>query len=225
MPTPTASYETVQRGDVKLAVITLQNPPVNQLSHGVREGLQAGMAKVRADPLVKGVVLQGSNDTFCAGADISEFSSGLKGMFSCLLRGEEDFFSSCWQGPSLPELIFELESLQVPVVASIANFALGGGLELALGAHYRVCEAKAKLGLPEVNLGLLPGAGGTQRLPRITGIPFALKVIVGGVPVSSDVALKAKLVDHVAPKGSSLLEESLQFLVSKVSYCSLSVAH
>ena len=114
-----------------------------------------------------------------------------------------------------------MESLNVPVVASIAKFALGGGLEFALGAHYRVCEETAKLGLPEVNLGLLPGGGGTQRLPRISGLQFSLQMIVGGVPVSASVAQKAKLVDKIAPKGSSLFEESVNFLLEQVSSLTL----
>ena len=135
-------YETREEG--RVAILTLDNAPVNSLANGVRQGLSDGLKKALADDNVKAMVVRGANDTFCAGAEISEFATGIS-------------------GPSLPEVIDEMEACSKPIVACIQKFALGGGLEVALGCHYRVAESNAKVGLPEINLGLLPGAGGTQR--------------------------------------------------------------
>ena len=136
------SYEL--RGDV--AVLKVQNPPVNALSHAVRQGLADAMD--RAESEAKAVVIVGDGRTFFAGADISEFGKPPK-------------------DPWLPDLCNRIESSPILVVAAIHGTALGGGLEVALSAHYRIAVPSAKVGLPEVHLGILPGAGGTQRLPRL----------------------------------------------------------
>jgi 3-hydroxyacyl-CoA dehydrogenase len=120
-------------------------------------------------------------------------------------------------GPSanLNSIITEIELLPIPVVASIERYALGGGLEVALGAHYRVITDKTQLGLPEINLGLLPGAGGTQRLPRVVGVENAIKAMIGGTPFSAKQALQVKLVDKVVPS-AAIFKESVAFLVDVV---------
>ena len=135
-------------GDV--AVITLNSPPVNALSANVREGLFEGFKAATADPAAKAIVLICEGRTFIAGADITEFGGASR-------------------GPSLFDVQEMMENAPKPVIAAIHGTALGGGLEVALVAHYRVAVPSARLGLPEVNLGLLPGAGGTQRLPRVAG--------------------------------------------------------
>ncbi|HQD83498.1 MAG TPA: enoyl-CoA hydratase-related protein, partial [Quisquiliibacterium sp.] len=142
-------------GDV--AIITLNSPPVNALSSPVREGIHSGIAKAIADSAVKAIVLICEGRTFIAGADITEFGKPPK-------------------GPSLAEAQKMIEDAPKPVIAAIHGTALGGGLEVALTCHYRVAVPSAKCGLPEVNLGLLPGAGGTQRLPRIVGVEKALEM-------------------------------------------------
>src|SRR5690349_5706130 len=153
--------------DVK--VITLENPPVNGLGHPVRKGIVEGLAAAEADTAVKAVVIIGSGSGFSGGADIKEF-------------GTEKMTAE----PMLGQVIRAIEGCTRPVVAAIHGMALGGGLELALGCHYRVAVAGAKVGLPEVKLGLLPGAGGTQRLPRVVGLETALNMIVAGEPASSE---------------------------------------
>ena len=151
MPELTESVSIDREGDI--AVITVDNPPVNALSSHVRQGLVDGMAAAVEDG-ASAVVLWCAGRTFIAGADISEFGGAAK-------------------GPSLPEAQAAMENAPIPVIAAIHGTALGGGLEVALCAHYRVGVSSAKFGLPEVNLGLLPGAGGTQRLPRLVGVPKA----------------------------------------------------
>ena len=138
-----------------VAVITVNNPPVNALSHHVRTGIVDGMEAAIADDSVNAIVLICDGRTFIAGADITEFGGAA-------------------QGKSLQEAQAAMENSPKPVVAAIHGTALGGGLETAMAAHYRVGIATAKFGLPEVKLGLLPGAGGTQRLPRVTGVAKAL---------------------------------------------------
>ncbi|KAI4884464.1 hypothetical protein NFI96_020282, partial [Prochilodus magdalenae] len=161
-----------------IALITLTNPPVNALSATVRKSISETVARAFRDTLVKAVVLCGENGIFCGGADIREF-------------GKSEV------GPSLVYMIHDIEAGEKPVVAAIEGVALGGGLELALGCHYRIVHTKARLGLPEVTLGLLPGAGGTQRLPRLTGIPAALDLITTGRHISAKEALSLGIVDRV----------------------------
>lgn len=163
-----------------IAVVTFSNPPVNALGHGVRVGLADALAKLGPDPSVKAIVLTGAGRAFSAGADIAEFRTGPEAPYHI------DIFNG-------------LEALQKPVVAALNGLALGGGLELALGCHYRVAHASvAQLGLPEVKIGILPGAGGTQRLPRLVGVATALDMIVTGTPVNARRAREIGLVDEVA---------------------------
>ena len=161
----------------EIALIIVDNPPVNALSWHVRQGLLDGMTKAVADGAA-GIVLICEGRTFIAGADISEFSGART-------------------GPGLQEVQHVMENATVPVVAAIHGTALGGGLEVALCAHYRVAVTGAKFGLPEVNLGLLPGAGGTQRLPRLTGVPKALEMMTSGRHIGTAEAREAGLVDEV----------------------------
>ncbi|MEJ0043795.1 MAG: enoyl-CoA hydratase/isomerase family protein [Rhizomicrobium sp.] len=147
--------------DGEIGVITLNSPPVNALSAAVRDGLHKGFEAAIADPEVKAIVLICDGRTFIAGADISEFAGGMK-------------------GASLFDVQAMMEDSPKPVIAAIHGTALGGGLEVALCAHYRVAVPSARCGLPEVNLGLLPGAGGTQRLPRIAGPEKALEMVTSG---------------------------------------------
>ena len=163
-------------GDI--AVVTLDSPPVNALSADVRDGLAAAMAAATGDPLVKAVVLICAGRTFIAGADISEFGKPA-------------------HGASLPDVQTAIENSRKPVVAAIHGTALGGGLEVALVCHYRVAVGAAKFGLPEVKLGLLPGAGGTQRLPRVVGAAKALTMVTSGMPIGAKEALTSGLVDAV----------------------------
>jgi 3-hydroxyacyl-CoA dehydrogenase len=168
-------------GDV--AVITLNSPPVNALSFGVRDGLYEGFKAAIADETVKSIVLICDGRTFIAGADISEFGGAAK-------------------GASLFDVQNMMENSPKPVVAAIHGTALGGGLEVALVAHYRVAVPSAKLGLPEVNLGLLPGAGGTQRLPRIVGAEKALEMMTSGSHTPAKAAAAMGLVDELVEEGN-----------------------
>src|SRR5436305_1797275 len=161
-----------------IAIVTVNSPPVNALSAAVRRGIFENVKTAASDAEVKAIVLTCGGRTFIAGADITEFGKPP-------------------QPPSLGEVISALENCPKPVVAAIHGTALGGGLEVALGCHYRVAVKEAKLGLPEVKLGLLPGAGGTQRLPRAVGPELAVKMIVGGDPICAPEALKQGLVDEI----------------------------
>lgn len=176
------SVITTQRiGDT--LVIIANNPPVNALGQAVRAGLAAGIAEAASDAGIRAVVIRCDGRTFFAGADITEF-------------GKPPV------GPSLPEVVDAIEQCPKPVIAAIHGTALGGGLEVALGCHYRIAIGSAKLGLPEVKLGLLPGAGGTQRLPRVVGVADALSMIVTGDPVTAARALEIGLIDRLAePEG------------------------
>ncbi len=160
-----ASYEV--RGQI--AVITLNNPPVNGLGHATRLAVAEGVEKAENDAAIKAIVITGAGKAFSGGADIREFGS-----------------PKALAEPNLGSLINRVESCTKPVVAAIHSVAMGGGLELALGCHYRVTAPGAKIALPEVKLGLLPGAGGTQRLPRALGVEPALNMIVSGEPVASE---------------------------------------
>jgi len=168
---------TVERdGDV--AVVTMNNPPVNALGLALRQGLMAALDSLRGDASVKAIVLAGTARAFSGGADITEFGGAM-------------------QDPNLRQVISAIEDMPVPVVAAMQGVALGGGLELALGCHARVAWPTAKMGLPEVKLGLLPGAGGTQRLPRVAGVEKALSMIVTGTPIGAADAQAAGVVDLV----------------------------
>ena len=160
-----ANYEV--RGTV--AVITLDNPPVNGLGHATRLGITTGLDKALADSAVKAVVITGAGKAFSGGADIREFGS-----------------PKALAEPNLLSVIAAIEASNKPVVAAVHSVAMGGGLELALGCHYRVASAGALIALPEVKIGLIPGAGGTQRLPRVLGVENALNMIVSGEPVKSE---------------------------------------
>lgn len=161
-----------------IAVITINNPPVNALSAAVRGGTLECINVAIADPDVKVIVLTCAGQTFIAGADIAEFGKPAK-------------------PPAWEEIMAVIENSPKPIVAAIHGTALGGGLELALACHFRAATRDAKLGLPEVKLGLLPGGGGTQRLTRAVGPEFALKMIVGGDPISAPEALKVGLIDEI----------------------------
>ncbi len=176
-------------GDV--AIVTLNSPPVNALSAPVREGLTLGINAALADSAVKSVVLICEGRTFIAGADITEFGKAPV-------------------GPSLQDVQNTIENASKPVVAAIHGTALGGGLEVALTCHYRVAVPSAKCGLPEVNLGLLPGAGGTQRLPRIVGAAKALEMMTTGQHVGAKACLAMGLVDELAEEGK-LREAAVAF--------------
>ncbi len=167
----------LERHDV-VAIVTVNSPPVNALSAAVRRGISEQIKAAADDPQIKAIVLTCAGRTFIAGADITEFGKPP-------------------QSPGLGEVIAEMENCGKPIVAAIHGTALGGGLEVALGCHFRVATKEAKLGLPEVKLGLLPGAGGTQRLPRAVGPELAVQMIVSGNPISAADALKAGLIEEI----------------------------
>ena len=180
-----------------IAVLTLNSPPVNALSANVREGLHDGVKSAIEDTDVDAIVIICEGRTFIAGADITEFGQAPK-------------------GPSLYDVQDMIENSTKPVVAAIHGTALGGGLEVALTCHYRIAVPSAKCGLPEVNLGLLPGAGGTQRLPRIVGAAKALVMMTSGEHVPADQCLSMGLVDEMAEEGK-LLEGAVSFAETIVS--------
>src|ERR1700740_2203164 len=162
----------------EIAVVTADNPPVNALKHEVRAGLAEALRQTRGDAAVKAVVIACAGRTFFAGADITEFGKPP-------------------QAPSLHDVIAAIEAMPKPVIAALHGTALGGGFELALACHFRVAIAGARVGLPEVKLGLLPGAGGTQRLPRLVGPEKALRMIVTGDPIGAREALADGIVDEI----------------------------
>jgi 3-hydroxyacyl-CoA dehydrogenase len=175
-----------------VGVVTLENPPVNALSLELRTAVRDAFAEGMEDDSVEAFVLTGGGRMFSAGADITEFDSG---------RSNEP--------PTLRELIDLVEDSEKPVVAAVHGNAMGGGLELPLACHGRVATAGTRLGLPEVNIGIVPGAGGTQRLPRVVGVPAALDMIVSGRPVDARKAEKIGLVDRVVPDGGDLVAEAV----------------
>uniref|UniRef100_A0A8C2PB17 Peroxisomal bifunctional enzyme n=1 Tax=Capra hircus TaxID=9925 RepID=A0A8C2PB17_CAPHI len=148
-----------------LALIRLRNPPVNAISINVARGIKESLQKAITDDTVKAIVICGADGIFCAGADIGEFK----------VRKSFDI--------QLGDIVDEIQRNKKPVVAAIQKVALGGGLELALGCHYRIAHAEAQVGFPEVTLGILPGARGTQLLPRLVGVPAALDLIISGVKI------------------------------------------
>ncbi|MDX1715840.1 MAG: 3-hydroxyacyl-CoA dehydrogenase NAD-binding domain-containing protein [Anderseniella sp.] len=178
--------------DGEVAVITIDNPPVNALSHAVREGLLKSVERFQGDSKAKAAVIVGAGRTFIAGADIKEFGKPLA-------------------DPQLPHITNVIEASEKPVVAALHGTALGGGFEVALGCHYRVALKGAKVGLPEVNLGILPGAGGTQRTPRLAGVEMAAEMITSGRHVGAMEAQEAGLVDHVDAKAESPTEAGVGF--------------
>ncbi|MGJ8544294.1 MAG: 3-hydroxyacyl-CoA dehydrogenase NAD-binding domain-containing protein [Sulfitobacter sp.] len=161
-----------------IAVLRIQNPPVNALSHAVRKGLADAMDRAESDAGVRAVLILGDGRAFIAGADIKEFGKPL-------------------QEPGLPDLVNRIEASPLLVVASMHGVSLGGGLEVALGCHYRIAQPSARVGLPEVHLGILPGAGGTQRMPRLTGAQAAVEAITTGRHIQAPEALALGLVDKV----------------------------
>ncbi|MDZ4101982.1 MAG: 3-hydroxyacyl-CoA dehydrogenase NAD-binding domain-containing protein [Hydrogenophaga sp.] len=189
----TAEYQV--HGDV--AVITLNNPPVNGLGLSTRQAIVEGLEKAENDAAVKAVVLTGAGKAFSGGADIREFGS-----------------PKAIQEPNLLSVIIRVENTTKPVIAAVHSVAMGGGLELALGAHYRIAAPGCNVALPEVKLGLIPGAGGTQRLPRVLGVEAALNMIVSGEPVKSEMLAQLpgqKLFDKLAASPESLADEALAF--------------
>ena len=189
----TAEYKV--HGDV--AVITMNNPPVNGLGYTTRVALTDGLEKANADASVKAIVITGAGKAFSGGADIKEFGSAKAGA-----------------EPNLSSVISALENSGKPVVAAIHSVCMGGGLELALGCHYRIAAPGTQVALPEVKLGLIPGAGGTQRLPRVLGVETALNMIVSGEAVKSELLAQQpgqKLFDRMAASPESLAEEALAY--------------
>ena len=188
-----ADYQVQQ----DVAIITLNNPPVNGLGLSTRLGFVDGLQKALADDRVKAIVVTGAGKAFSGGADIKEFGS-----------------PKATQEPNLLSLIAALENSPKAVVAAVHSVAMGGGLELALGCHYRIAAPGCSVALPEVKIGLIPGAGGTQRLPRVLGVEVALNMIVSGEPIASErlAALPGqKLFDKMATSPESLMAEAIEF--------------
>ena len=169
------------RLDGNVAVLEIDNPPVNATSIDVRQGLAEALKDAASDPVVEGVVIAGTRGIFIAGADINEIASGVSNKF-----------------PTIRDLQAQMEAVPKPIVAAITGSALGGGFEIALTCHWRVAAADAKVGLPEVKLGLLPGAGGTQRFPRLAGPEAALDAITSGSTIAANRALELGLIDAIA---------------------------
>ncbi len=191
--------ETKAHGDV--AVITLNNPPVNGLGLATRTAFVAALAKAQLDSKIKAIVVTGAGKAFSGGADIKEFGS-----------------PKSLQEPNLLSLILACENSPKVIVAAVHTTCMGGGLELALGCHYRVMAPGCNVALPEVKLGLIPGAGGTQRLPRVLGVETALNMIVSGEPVKSEMLAMLpgqKLIDAMAKSPESLIEEAVAMARAK----------
>ena len=180
---------TERKGDV--LVITANNPPVNALGFDVRAGLEAGIKEAQGDASIRAVVIRCDGRTFFAGADITEFGKPLR-------------------EPGLPTVVNMIEACEKPVIAAVHGTALGGGFEVALGCHYRIAVPSAKFGLPEVKLGLLPGAGGTQRLPRLAGVEVALEMATKGNPISAKQAKEYGIVDKLADE-DNLTDDAVAF--------------
>ena len=172
-----------RRGEV--AVLQVDNPPVNGLNLAMRRGIVGGLQRSRNDPKVKVIVITGTDRIYSGGADIREFNTPAQ-----------------TAEPHLLQVIDAVEASSKPVIAAINGVCMGGGLELSLACHYRVATPNASMGLPEVKIGLLPGAGGTQRLPRAVGAELALQMIVSGEPIGAEAALKAGLIDRIVPGDS-----------------------
>jgi len=190
------SQVSIERRD-GVAVISIDNPPVNALSLPVREGLTRSIDEATADDDVKAIVISCAGRTFIAGADIREFG-----------RPPEP--------PYLPDVVARIEASDKPVVAAMHGTALGGGLEVALGCHYRIAARSAALGFPEVNLGLLPGASGTQRLPRLIGAERALDMMLSGKPIKVQAALDYGLIDQIC-EDDNLQDAAIEFATSQAA--------
>jgi 3-hydroxyacyl-CoA dehydrogenase len=190
------------RLDGQLALIGLALAPVNALGHGLRTALLDACERAAADPAVKSIVLYGDGLAFSAGADISEFGT-----------------PAAFASPNLPDLLVRLEQLEKPLIAAIGGLALGGGLELALACGYRIGAADCRVGLPEINLGLLPGAGGTQRLPRLIGAEPALEMIASGKSVGAARAKELGLLNRVADGRLSLLDAARDYANELLASC------
>ncbi|MFN8000892.1 MAG: 3-hydroxyacyl-CoA dehydrogenase NAD-binding domain-containing protein [Acidobacteriota bacterium] len=188
-----------QDGDI--AVITVNNPPVNALSPGVPEGIADAIAKIAADDSIKGAVMIGAGQTFIAGADIKEFGKITSGARK--------------EGINFLDVIKSIEDCPKPTVAAIHGTAFGGGLEVAMGFHYRVAVASAQVGQPEVKLGIIPGAAGTQRLPRLAGVAKATQMCVDGNPISAKEALSLGIVDRIVE--GDLLAGAIAFVREKIA--------
>src|SRR3954453_15238709 len=169
--------------DGEVAIITINNPPVNALSPGVPEGISECIDQLAADDTLKAAIIIGGGRTFVAGADIREFGKITAGQTK--------------RGVAFLPMLRKIEDSAKPVLMAIHGTALGGGLELAMAGHYRVAVASAQVGQPEVKLGLIPGAAGTQRLPRLAGVAMAVEMCTGGNPVKAPDALKAGIVDRL----------------------------
>ena len=192
-----------------VAVVTIDNPPVNALSPAVWERIDEAVARASADPNAEAIVLIGAGTTFIAGADIKVFD---------LLKTPEDSFA---RSEKTHALLKRVEDATKPIVAAIHGNALGGGLEVAQACHFRVATKDARVGQPEVLLGIIPGAGGTQRLPRLCGTKMALEMCTGGRPVPAPEALAAGIIDHVVPeregfsRADNLLDGAIAFAKAK----------
>jgi 3-hydroxyacyl-CoA dehydrogenase len=198
-----ANYEL--RGDV--AVITMDNPPMNGLGYDTRRGIVDGVSRALSDASVKAIVLTGAGKAFSSGADIREFGS-----------------PKAISEPGLPSIIRSFEQSPKPSSPAIHSVVMGGGLEVALGCHYRVAAAGTQVGFPEVKIGLIPGAGGTQRLPRVLGVETALNMIVSGEPVKSEILAKLpgqKLFDKIVD--GDVVEAAVAFAREKVGVSPLRV--
>ena len=183
--------------DGEIAVIVVDNPPVNALKHKVRLGIQDAFLKANTDNAVAAIVLTCAGRTFIAGADISEFDKPP-------------------QSPSLIELIAVIESVEKPTIAAMFGTALGGGLEVTLACHFRIAAADARLGFPEIKLGLIPGAGGTQRLPRLVGLENAMTMILSGKPIPAKEALTSGLIVDLTGEEAEFKDDGGQRLVGFV---------
>jgi 3-hydroxyacyl-CoA dehydrogenase len=184
-----------------VAIIHIDNPPVNALTSGVPEGLASSVNQAEKDPAVRAIVVIGAGRTFIAGADIRELERAAHGDDSAL--------------PNLHDLLQQIEDCFKPVVMAVHGTALGGGLEVAMAGHYRVAMHDARMGQPEVNLGIIPGAEGTQRLPRLVGIELAIDMCVSGKPIAAPDALRTGLVDRLID--GDLEEGALQFALEMAS--------
>ena len=187
----TVIYEIAE----EIGVITINNPPVNALSHSLREGLKQTIENAQKDAS-KALIIICEGRTFIAGFDITEFGKPP-------------------QAPSLPDMLASIEASEKPVIAAMHGTALGGGFETALTCHYRCALASAKVGLPEVNLGLLPGAGGTQRTPRLAGVEAALDIISSGKSIPAAEAFALGLIDRVID--ADLLKGAIAYAKELVS--------
>src|SRR5579864_8300261 len=186
--------------DNDIAIITINNPPVNALSPGVPEGIAEALQQISKDGSVRAAVLIGGGRTFVAGADIKEFGKMTSGKMQ--------------RGVAFVPMLVEMEDSKKPIVMAIHGTAFGGGLELAMAGHYRVASADAQVGQPEVKLGLIPGAAGTQRLPRLAGVARAVEMCAAGDPISAVDAHQAGIIDQIVD--GDLLSGAVAFARTKI---------